>query len=96
MTMASPASTDHRNPLGRGHFTALLSMIMAMGALAIDMMLPAFDDIRDHYGLSADSTRVAQVVTMFLLGMALSQFFYGPLADRFGRKPVLRHARASV
>jgi DHA1 family bicyclomycin/chloramphenicol resistance-like MFS transporter len=64
-------------------------MIMALGALAIDVMLPAFDDIRDHYGLPADSTRVAQVVTTFLLGMALAQFFYGPLADRFGRKPVL-------
>jgi len=64
-------------------------MIMALGALAIDVMLPAFDDIREHYGLPADSTKVAQVVTAFLLGMALAQFFYGPLADRFGRKPVL-------
>jgi DHA1 family bicyclomycin/chloramphenicol resistance-like MFS transporter len=64
-------------------------MIMAMGALAIDLMLPAFDEIREHFGLETDSTRVAQIVTMFLLGMALAQFFYGPMADRFGRKPVL-------
>lgn len=64
-------------------------MIMALGALAIDLMLPAFDQIRDHYGLATDSTRVAQIVTMFLLGMALAQFFYGPLTDRFGRKPIL-------
>ena len=75
--------------LGRAHFTALLSMIMALGALAIDMMLPAFDDMRDHFGLAADSTRVAQIVTTFLIGMAVAQIFYGPLADRFGRKPVL-------
>ncbi len=87
--MASSTSTSQRAPLSRRHFTALLSMIMALGALAIDVMLPAFDDIREHYGLPADSTRVAQVVTTFLLGMALAQFFYGPLADRFGRKPVL-------
>lgn len=85
--MTSPADT--RQPLSRRHFTALISMIMALGALAIDVMLPAFDDIREHFGLPADSTRVAQVVTTFLLGMALAQFFYGPLADRFGRKPVL-------
>ena len=50
-------------------------MIMAMGALAIDLMLPAFDEIREHFGLAADSTRVAHIVTMFLLGMALAQFF---------------------
>ena len=87
--MASPTTADQKAPLSRAHFTALLSMIMAMGAMAIDVMLPAFDDIRAHYGLPTDSTRVAQVVTTFLLGMALAQFFYGPLADRFGRKPVL-------
>lgn len=81
--------TRPRPKLSRRHFTALLSMIMAMGALAIDMMLPAFDDMREHYGLTPDSTEVAQVVTMFFLGMAIAQFFYGPLADRFGRKPVL-------
>lgn len=83
------ASPNNRPPLSRRHFTALLSMIMAMGALAIDLMLPAFDEMREHFQLEADSTRVAQVVTMFLLGMALAQFFYGPMADRFGRKPVL-------
>jgi len=78
-----------RPPLSRGHFTALLSMIMAMGALAIDLMLPAFDEMREHFGLEPGSTRVAQTVTVFLMGMALAQLFYGPLADRFGRKPVL-------
>jgi DHA1 family bicyclomycin/chloramphenicol resistance-like MFS transporter len=81
--------TQQRPELSRRQFTALLSMIMAMGALAIDLVLPAFDDMREHYGLAPDSTEVARVVTMFLLGMALAQFFYGPLADRFGRKPVL-------
>lgn len=76
-------------PLSRGHFTALLSMIMALAALGIDMMLPALDNMREHFGLAPDSTRVAQVVTVFLMGLAVAQYFYGPLADRFGRKPVL-------
>ena len=64
-------------------------MIMALAALGIDMMLPALDDMRVHFGLPADSTRVAQVVTVFLMGLALAQYFYGPLTDRFGRKPIL-------
>ena len=64
-------------------------MIMALAALGIDLMLPAFDEVREHFGLTPDSPNAAQIVTMFLLGMALSQYFYGPLADRFGRRPVL-------
>jgi DHA1 family bicyclomycin/chloramphenicol resistance-like MFS transporter len=84
-----PPRTETRPPLSRRHFTALLSMIMALVALGIDMMLPAFAGMREYFGLSPDSTRVAQVVTMYLLGTALAQFFYGPLADRFGRKPTL-------
>ncbi|MCP3998293.1 MAG: multidrug effflux MFS transporter [bacterium] len=87
--MTSTSQSEVMKRLGRGHFTALLSMIMALAAVGIDLMLPAFDDIREHFGLEATSPQVAQIVTAFLLGMALSQFFYGPLADRFGRKPVL-------
>lgn len=64
-------------------------MIMALAALGIDLMLPAFDAIREQFNLGDGSNRVAQIVTAFLLGMALAQFLYGPLSDRFGRKPIL-------
>jgi DHA1 family bicyclomycin/chloramphenicol resistance-like MFS transporter len=87
MALSSDSQTKMR--LSRGHFTVLLSMVMALAAIGIDLMLPAFDDIREYFGLDPTSPQVAQIVTMFLLGMAFSQFFYGPLADRFGRKPVL-------
>ena len=82
--------TDNRvGALSRAHFTALISLIMALAALGIDMILPALDEIRAHFGLAPDSSRAAQVVTAFLIGLALAQYFYGPLADRFGRKPGL-------
>lgn len=87
--MTSPTAASRRPLISNRHFMGLLSMIMAMGALSIDVMLPAFSDMRTAFGLSQDSTEVARVVTVFLLGMALAQFFYGPLADRYGRKPVL-------
>lgn len=87
--MSLPTTANRDTPLSRGHFTALLSMIMALAALGIDMVLPALDEMREHFGLAPDSSRVAQVVTAFLIGLALAQYFYGPLADRFGRKPVL-------
>jgi MFS transporter, DHA1 family, multidrug resistance protein len=87
MTSAAQTIADFR--IGRREFTILISMIMALAAIGIDLMLPAFDDIRAHFGLVPDSPDVAQIVTMFLLGMAISQYVYGPLADRFGRRPVL-------
>ncbi len=82
-------SAYERRPLGGAEFIALLSMIMAMGALGIDMMLPAFDDIRASFDLAPDSNRVAQMVTAYFLGMAIAPIPYGAISDRWGRKPVL-------
>ncbi len=81
--------TELRGRLGRAEFVAILSLMMALSALSIDVVLPAFGDIRAEYGLAPDSTEAAGVVTAFLLGFALAQVVYGPFADRFGRRPVL-------
>ena len=64
-------------------------MSMALAALGIDLMLPAFPDIRTAFDLPSDSTAVAGAVTTYFLGLAVGQFLYGPIADRFGRRPVL-------
>jgi len=66
-----------------------MAATMSLSALSIDLMLPAFDDMRADFGLAADSTDTAAIITLFFLGMAAAQLIYGPLADRFGRKPVL-------
>lgn len=62
---------------------------MAMIALGVDVVLPAFPALRLEFGLAPDSTEVALVITAYFLGLAFSQIVYGPLADRFGRKPTL-------
>lgn len=67
----------------------MVAMIMASTALGIDLMLPAFGDIRLAFGLAPDSTAVAGIVTAYFLGLALAQVLYGPVADRFGRKATL-------
>lgn len=64
-------------------------MIMASGALGIDLMLPAFGDIRAHFGLAPESTAVAGIVTAYFIGMALGQLVFGAVSDRYGRKPAL-------
>jgi MFS transporter, DHA1 family, multidrug resistance protein len=70
-------------------FTAIVAAAMATTALSIDIMLPAFGDIRADLGLPADSPRVSGLLTAFFLGLAIAQVPMGVLSDRFGRKPVL-------
>jgi DHA1 family bicyclomycin/chloramphenicol resistance-like MFS transporter len=74
---------------GTRAFTILLSAAMAMTALAIDTLLPAFDDVRAEFGLAPDATQVAGLVTSFIVGFGLGQLPAGILADRYGRRPVL-------
>jgi DHA1 family bicyclomycin/chloramphenicol resistance-like MFS transporter len=60
---------------------------MAIGPLAIDMYLPALPALQEEFGTSA--ARVQHTLSAYLLGLALGQLFFGPLTDRFGRKPPL-------
>jgi MFS transporter, DHA1 family, multidrug resistance protein len=78
-----------RRPLGQAEFTSLLALSMALAALGIDLMLPAFSAMRADLGLAPDSTAISAVVTAYFLGLAAGQVVYGPLADRFGRRPIL-------
>ncbi len=75
--------------MGQRELLTLLSAIMALMALGIDLMLPAFDDIREAFDLGLNSPRTGQVITVFFMGTAVAQLAWGPIADRFGRKPVL-------
>jgi MFS transporter, DHA1 family, multidrug resistance protein len=89
-------ATDLSTPSGRrtirvgsGMFTFVLAMGMAVTALGIDSVLPAFPDIRAALGLPADSTEVAGLVTFFLIGSSAGLLPAGVLADRYGRRSVM-------
>ncbi len=80
---------DTTKTLRSGEFIALTACIMLLTALAIDIMLPAFGELRTYFGLEQDSTATAQIVTFFFLGQ-IGQIVFGPLSDRFGRVTILR------
>lgn len=70
-----------------------LRIILILGALstispfAIDLYLPAFPQIAA--GLGSSEAQVALSLSSYFIGMACGQLFYGPLLDRYGRKPPL-------
>jgi len=65
----------------------VLGMLSAVGPFAIDMYLPAFPAIAREY--QVDVSGVQMSLMSFFLAVALCQSVYGPLSDRFGRKPPL-------
>ena len=69
-------------------FVLFVASIMAMNAISIDSMLPALPQIGESLGIT-EANQTQWVLTAYLLGFGGAQIIYGPLADRFGRKPVL-------
>lgn len=88
MTLTLDAPTTRGQATGR-EFMALVTALMAMTALGIDLSLPAFAEIRAEYGMAADSTAVAWIITSYFFGMAIGPWFFGPLSDRIGRRKPL-------
>ena len=81
------AAPGQRRP-GPKETVALLAGLMALNAFAIDAMIPALPEIGAQLGVAAENDRQLVVVAYFL-GFGVGQIFWGPLADRYGRKPIL-------
>jgi len=69
-------------------FVALMASTMALNALAIDAMLPAFPAIRESLHV-ADPNRLQYMISTYMFANAVGSLLAGPLADRFGRRPML-------
>ena len=71
--------------LSRVEFIALVAALMALNALAIDVMLPALPYMGEALGISHENERQF-VVGVYMLGFGFAQLIFGPLSDRFGRR----------
>lgn len=71
--------------MGKFEFIGLIAMLMALNALAIDIMLPGLQQIGASLGVTNENHR-QYIISAYLMGFGLAQLVYGPLADRFGRR----------
>jgi DHA1 family bicyclomycin/chloramphenicol resistance-like MFS transporter len=83
---ASPIKTHA--PLGPREFVAMMALIQALQALAIDAMLPALGTMARELG-AADANQRQLVIGLFLFFSGIGSLVPGSIADRFGRRPVL-------
>jgi DHA1 family bicyclomycin/chloramphenicol resistance-like MFS transporter len=78
---AAPAPVLERPPY------LILVAISAVGPLALNMFVPSMPGLRSEFGVSYGVVQLT--LTLYIIGMAVCQLAYGPLSDRFGRRPVL-------
>ena len=65
----------------------LLVAMTALGPMSMQIFLPALPAIRASYGVSAATAQMTLSVSM--LAIALATLAYGPLSDRYGRRPMV-------
>ncbi|MDN7901880.1 multidrug effflux MFS transporter [Burkholderia cepacia] len=65
----------------------VVSMLSAFGLIASDVYLPAMPSMAHEFSIGA--WQMPQTVSAYLIALACAQLAYGPLSDRWGRKPVL-------
>lgn len=83
--MKNPEQSAPAFGIGRGEFIAMIAAMMAINALAIDVMLPGMQEIGASLG-EPDENKRQLIITAYLLGFSVMQLVFGPLSDRFGRR----------
>ena len=92
--MGAKMSAKGSTPAIRGaEFVFLVALLMSLGALSTNAMLPALPMIGRDLG-SPRPNDVQFVITSVFLGLAMGQMLFGPLSDRIGRKPAIYAALA--
>jgi DHA1 family bicyclomycin/chloramphenicol resistance-like MFS transporter len=88
MLESALAGPTARSRLGQRESVVLLAALMALNAIGIDAMLPALPAIARQFRVASENDQQL-VIILYMLGFGVGQLFWGPLGDRFGRRPML-------
>jgi MFS transporter, DHA1 family, multidrug resistance protein len=89
--IAPPSGTEAKRPVpNQTELVIMVAGLMALNALAIDIMLPALNQIAHAVGLTApgveSDNRQQMIIFAYVLGFGAPQILWGPITDRFGRR----------
>jgi DHA1 family bicyclomycin/chloramphenicol resistance-like MFS transporter len=82
---------DGDSPAARlpyAEFVALTALLMALNAMAIDVLLPSLQQMGAALSVAGENARQLPL-TAYIATFGISQLIYGTISDRFGRRPVL-------
>lgn len=82
---AGPVSTPG---MPFAEFIIMIAALMALNALAMDVMLPALPEIGEALKIANENDR-QMVLVAYLIGFGSAQLFYGPISDSLGRRGIL-------
>lgn len=85
--MPNPSDSTARSELGNRGIVIYAGLLTALGAFAVDSTLPMFVAMAAELGTGVDS--LPQTITVFLFAIGFGQLLFGPVSDRFGRRPAL-------
>jgi DHA1 family bicyclomycin/chloramphenicol resistance-like MFS transporter len=81
------ASYASSSPMAPGLVVLVLSLLLGIQPVTTDLYLPALPALTE--GFAARVSQAQLTLTTLLLAFGISQLVWGPLSDRFGRRPVL-------
>ncbi len=83
----SPVSASVQAPMSSGLVVLVLAMLLGIQPVTTDLYLPALPALTE--GFSASMSQAQLTLSALLLAFGISQLIWGPLSDRFGRRPIL-------